>query len=390
MDFDRVYDRRGTNCVKHDLIPLEGRPEDTLPLWVADMDFPAPACVGRAIEKLLDHGIYGYSFPGEAHRKAVQGWFERRFGWHTEADWVVETPGVVFALCTAVRAFTKPGDAVMMLTPVYNHFFEAAEDNGRRAVCLDLKSAGNSYEIDFDALERAMDEEKPTLFLLCSPHNPAGRVWTRQELERLGRLCFDRGITVVADEIHCDFTYPGHPHTPFLSLGEEFEQNAISCTAPSKTFNLAGMQCSNSFIPNPVLRQKFRQELTAQGAGGINLFGRTACQAVYEEGDGWLDELLVYLKGNYDALCEFVAKELPVLQVKALEGTYLAWVDARGLELSDEARAALLRDKARVWLSDGAVYGEAGRGFWRINLASPRSVLMEALERLKEAIACTK
>lgn len=386
MDFDQIIDRRGTDCVKHDVIALEGRPADTLPLWVADMDFPAPACVGQALRKLTDHGIYGYGFAGKEYRAAVQGWFQRRFGWQVESDWMVETPGVVFALCTAVKAFTQPGDGVMLLLPVYNHFFEAAQDNGRRAVCSQLKQVNGRWEIDFDEVERLMDEEKPKLFLLCSPHNPVGRVWTEEELRRLGRLCFDRGIKVVADEIHCDFSYPGHKHIPFLSLGEEFRQNAMACTAPSKTFNLAGLQCSNLFIPNEEMRRAFQRELTAQGAGGANIFGRAACRAVYEQGDEWLDELLVYLRGNYETLCSFVAEELPALKVSPLEGTYLAWVDARGLGLDDDARASLLRDKARVWLSDGATYGENGRGFWRVNLACPRSVLQEALERLRDAI----
>ena len=386
MDFDRIYDRKGTNCVKHDLIAFDGRSEDTLPLWVADMDFPAPACVGKAIRKLTDPGIYGYSFAGKGYHDAVRRWFDLRFGWLVEQDWLVETPGVVFALCTAVRAFTKPGDGVMMLLPVYNHFFEAAQDNGRRAICSNLKQVDDRWEIDFEEVERLMDEENPRLFILCSPHNPVGRVWTREELEKLGRLCFERNILVVADEIHCDFTFSGHPHTPFLSLGDQFRRNAISCTAPSKTFNLAGMQCSNIFIPNPELREAFKKELTAQGANGTNLFGCTACQAVYEAGEVWLDELLAYLQGNYELLCAFVEQELPALKVSALEGTYLAWVDARGLNLSDEERSALLRDKARIWLNDGATYGECGRGFWRINLACPRSVLRQALERLQDAI----
>ena len=387
MDFDRIIDRKGSDCVKHDLIAYEGRPADTLPLWVADMDFPAPECVGEALRALTEPGIYGYSFAGKEYYAAVKGWFDRRFGWKVEEDWLVESPGVVFALCTAVRAFTKPGDGVMMLLPVYNHFFEAAVDNGRRAVCSHLKQVEGRWEIDFEEVERLMDEEKPKLFLLCSPHNPVGRVWTQDELRRIGKLCFDRNITVVADEIHGDFTYPGHKHIPFLSLGEEFAHNAMACTAPSKTFNLAGMQCSNLFIPNSELRAAFRKELTAQGMGGANTFGRAACRAVYEQGEPWLEELLCYLWDNYEELKRFVEREIPVLKVSPLEGTYLAWVDARGLGLSDQERQALLRDKARVWLSDGATYGENGRGFWRVNLACPRAVLKQALERLRDAIA---
>ncbi len=218
--FDTVYDRRGTDCVKYDLIDVQHRPADTLPLWVADMDFPAPACVGEALRRMTEPGIYGYALSGESYRRSVAGWFDRRFGWRPEPDWLVETPGVVFALCTAVRAFTRPGDGVMVLLPVYPHFFQAAEDNGRRVVASRLKSVDGRWEIAFDEGERLMDAEQPKLLILCSPHNPIGRVWTREELLRLGGLCLARGITVVADEIHCDFTYPGHPHTPYLSLGD--------------------------------------------------------------------------------------------------------------------------------------------------------------------------
>lgn len=385
--FDTLYDRRHTGSVKYDLMEAHGRPADTLPLWVADMDFPAPACVGEALKRLAQPGIFGYSFPEEDYKRAVAGWFSRRFGWTPKTDWLVETPGVVFALCTAVKAFTQPGDGVMCLLPVYPHFFEAAIDNGRRPVYGHLKQGPEGrYEIDFEELERLLDQEKPKLFILCSPHNPVGRVWTREELERLGKLCFDRGVLVVADEIHCDFTYPGHPHTPFLSLGPAFEQNAISCTAPSKTFNLAGLQCSNIFIPNPQLRKAFERELAAQGMSGNNTPGRAACRAVYEQGEPWLEELLVYLRGNYEFLRDFVAEKLPRLKVYPLEGTYLAWVDARGLGLDAQKLDDLLKNRARVWFSDGAGYGPGGEGFWRVNLACPRKTLEAALERVEQAV----
>ena len=304
-----------------------------------------------------------------------------------EADWLVETPGVVFALCTAVRAFTKPGDAVMMLLPVYPHFFEAATDNGRRVVSSQLKPGINGrYEIDFDEVERLMDEEKPRLFILCSPHNPVGRVWTEEELRRLGELCFARNIPVVADEIHCDFTYPGHPHTPFLSLGPAFEQNGVSCTAPSKTFNLAGLQDSNIFIPNPMMRAAFQRKLRAQGVFGVNSAGRAAAKAAYDHGESWLRELLTYLRENDDFLRDFLARELPRLKAAPLEGTYLAWVDARELGLSAGELSALLRDKAHVRLNPGAEYGAGGEGFLRFNLACPRSTLRLALERIRDAV----
>ncbi len=387
--FDQIYDRRGTGSVKYDLLEAEGWSEDTLPLWVADMDFPAPACAGEALRELSRPGIFGYSFPDEQYQAAVTGWFARRFGWKPQREWLVETPGVVFALCTAVRAFTQPGDAVACLPPVYPHFFEAASDNGRRPVYSPLKQVEGRYEIDFDGLAALLEREKPKLLILCSPHNPAGRVWTRAELERLGRLCLEHGVIVAADEIHCDFTYPGHPHTPYLSLGEDFAARAIACTAPSKTFNLAGLQCSNVWIPDQGLRRAFRRELTAQGVSGVNAAGRAACRAVYEQGEGWLEELLVYLRGNYEFLKAFLERELPELKVSPLEGTYLAWVDARGLGLDQQGLDSLLR-RARVWFNDGAGFGPGGEGFWRVNLACPRSVLTQALERIRDAVSTAK
>lgn len=386
MNFDQIIDRHGTDCVKHDLVPVMRLPEDTLPLWVADMDFPAPECVGEALHRMIEQRIYGYSFAGKEYHEAVMNWFQRRFGWTIKEEWLVETPGVVFALCTAVRAFTKPGDGVAMLLPVYNHFFEAVEDNGRRVVASVLQNKGGRYEIDWEDLERKLDEETPKLFLLCSPHNPVGRVWTEEELRKLGQLCFERNILVVADEIHCDFTYSGHRHIPFQSLGEAFARQSISCTAPSKTFNLAGLKTSNIVIPDDMLRNTFRKELDKQGAGGVNLFGMAACRAAYEGGEGWLEELRSYLWGNYQKLCRFVEQELPELKVTELEGTYLAWVDVSGLNLTAEEQDELLTQKARVWLNRGETYGQGGENFWRFNLACPRSVLVEALERLRDAI----
>ena len=379
--FDQIYDRRGTGAIKYDTLEHAGFGADALPLWVADMDFPAPECVGEALRRMTDPGIYGYTMTGTAYNAAVTGWFERRFGWKPEEDWLVTTPGVVYAICTAIRAFTEPGEAVMCLLPVYSHFFTAVEDNGRRPVYGHLKRENGHYEIDFEELERLLDEERPRLLILCSPHNPVGRVWKREELERLGRLCFDRGVLVVADEIHCDFVYPGQRHIPFLSLGPEFEQNTICCTAPSKTFNLAGLQCSNIFIPNPVLRAAFRREITAQGGFGVNSAGAAACMAAYNGGADWLDELLVYLRGNYNFLRAFLADRLPKLTAGELEGTYLAWVDVSALNLSEEEQLALLK-RAGVRLSMGGEYGAGGETFWRVNLACPKSTLRAALERI--------
>lgn len=387
-DFDRIVDRRNTGCVKYDALSRDGYPGDTIPLWVADMDFPIPDCAVEALHRMADHAVFGYGFPTPEYLAAVQGWFTRRHGWTPETGWIVATPGVVYALSTAVRAFTQPGDGVMVLPPVYNHFFPPVLENNRRLVSCPLVSRAGRYEIDFPAVEAAILREAPRLLIFCSPQNPVGRVWTEAELRELGRICFAHNVLVVADEIHCDFVYPGHRHIPFLSLGEEFRQNAISCTAPSKTFNLAGLENSNIFIPDPGLRKKFRAEMSAQGVSGCATAGRVACQAVYEGGDQWLDELLVYLKGSYDAVDAYLKEHLPQFKLSPLEGTYLAWIDARAAGMSPEELADFMKYKARLRFSLGPEYavGQEGDGFLRMNLAAPRPVLMEALERLRGAL----
>lgn len=387
-EFDRIVDRRGTGCVKYDVLTVDGYPADTIPLWIADMDFPVPDCAVQALHRMADHAVFGYNFPTRDYLSAVQGWFARRHGWTPETEWIVTTPGVVYALSAAVRAFTQPGDKVLVLPPVYGHFFPPVVENGRELISCPLAAREGRYEIDFAALEETVAREAPRMLIFCSPHNPVGRVWTEEELRELGRICFAHGVLVVADEIHCDFVYPGHRHVPFLSLGEEFRQNAISCTAPSKTFNLAGLEDSNIFIPDPGLRRKFRSEMSAQGVNGCATAGRVACQAVYEGGDRWLDELLVYLKGNFDAVAAFLAEHLPQLTLSPLEGTYLAWLDARALGMDPKALEAFLRDKAHLRFSQGPEFatGHEGDGFLRMNLAAPRAVLTEAMERLRKAL----
>lgn len=388
IDFDRIVDRHNTGCIKYDLLARDGYPADTIPLWIADMDFPVPDCAVQALHRMADQAVFGYNFPTRDYLAAVQGWFTRRHGWTPETGWTVTTPGVVYALSAAVRAFTRPGDGVLVLPPVYGHFFPPVVENGRRLVSCPLVNRAGRYEINFAALEDTILREQPRLLIFCSPHNPVGRVWTEDELRELGRICFAHGVLVVADEIHCDFVYPGHKHIPFLSLGEEFCQNAVSCTAPSKTFNLAGLENSNIFIPNPELRKQFRAEMSAQGVNGCATAGRVACQAVYEGGSQWLDELLVYLKGNYDAVAAYLAEHLPRLKLSPLEGTYLAWLDARELGLSPEELADFMKRKARLRFSLGPEFasGREGDGFLRMNLAAPRPILMEALERLRGAL----
>ena len=385
-DFDRVIDRRNTDSIKFDFAEHFGLPADALPMWVADMDFPAPEGVLWAARASVDHGIFGYTGVRQDYYDAVCGWFERRFHWHTEPEWVVYTPGVVFALSMAVRALTRPGDPVVIQPPVYRPFFQVVRDNGRRVVENPMRYEDGRYTMDLEGFERAVIENGVHLFILCSPHNPTGRVWTREELRAVGDICRRYDVTVISDEIHCDFTWPGHPHTPFIEAVPDMKDRAIICTAPSKTFNLAGLQVSNLFVPNRDIREKLQREINATGWSGLNNVGLAACKAAYREGDDWLDALRVYLRGNLDFMRDYLRENLPMLRLIESEGTYLAWVDFSALNLTPEQLHDLVANKARLWLDDGNIFGSQGEQFQRFVLACPRATLREGLERLKGAI----
>ena len=386
FDFDRVIDRRGTDCIKFDFAEAFGLPADVLPLWVADMDFPAPEGVLEALRARVDHGIFGYSDAKPDYFEAVSGWFETRFGWETRPDWLVRTPGVVYALAMAVRAFTAPGEAVLIQPPVYHPFYDVARTNDRRLVECPLVLREGRYEIDFDAFEAAVTENDVKLFILCSPHNPVGRVWTCDELRRVGEICLKHGVIVASDEIHCDFTWPEHPHTPFIKAVPEMAGRAIVCTAPSKTFNLAGLQASNIFIPDAGLRERFTREIRRTGFSSLNCLGLEACKAAYRTGGEWLDALKDYLRGNLDYLRDFLATELPSIRLVEPEGTYLAWVDCSALGLKPDEIHDLIANRAKVWLDDGNIFGKCGEMYQRIVLACPRATLEEGLRRLKSAV----
>ena len=385
-DFDRVVDRRGTDSEKFDFAVEHGLPADVLPLWVADMDFQAPPEVLQALRGCVDHGIFGYTGQKPDYFEAVTGWFERRFGWRTQAGWIVPTPGVVFALATAVRALTAPGEGVLIQPPVYPPFFGVVKRNDRKLVECPLVRNGDRYEVDFEAFEKAVAEGDVKLFILCSPHNPVGRVWTVEELRRMGDICQRHGVIVVSDEIHCDFSWPEHPHTPFIQAVPEMAQRALVCTAPSKTFNLAGLQASNVFIPSEALRKRFTDELGRTGWGGLNGMGQAACKAAYRHGADWLDALKDYLRGNVDFLRDYLRDNLPMLKLIEPEGTYLAWIDFSGLNLTPGEIHDLVANRAKLWLDDGTIFGDAGAQYQRVVLACPRATLEKALERLKEAI----
>lgn len=385
-DFDTVIDRRGTNCLKYDFAKERGKQEGILPLWVADMDFQTAPEILERLEKTVRHGIFGYSEGKEGYFQAVQSWYRDRFGWEVQENWLVKTPGVVFAIAMAVQAFTKEGDAVLIQQPVYYPFSEAVTDNHRTLINSPLVQVDGHYEIDFQDFETKITEHQVKLFILCSPHNPVGRVWKEWELLRVGEICLRHGVLVVSDEIHSDFTYAGYQHHVFASLAPELAEITVTCTAPSKTFNLAGLQISNIFISNPDLRKKFRAAVAAAGYSQVNLMGLAACQAAYEEGGPWLEQLREYLAGNLDFVREYLGENLPQIRLTEPEGTYLIWLDFRALGLPESQLEELIVKKARLWLDSGAMFGPDGEGFERINIACPRSVLRQAMEQLKAAV----
>ncbi len=385
-NFDEIIDRRNTDCLKYDFAVENGMPQDVLPLWVADMDFPtAPGIIERLL-KDARFGIYGYTEGKDDYFRAVAAWYEDYFEWKVDKSWLVKTPGIVFAIGMAVQALTEKGDAVIIQPPVYYPFSAVIKDNGRRLVNNPLIINDGHYEIDFDDFEQKIIEHKVKLFVLCSPHNPVGRVWTVEELRRLGEICLKYDVKVVSDEIHSDFVYEGRKHHVFATVDAAFAKNSIICTAPSKTFNLAGLQASNIFIPNPQIREAFEKQILAVGYSQLNMFGLHACQAAYETGREWLEELKKYLKGNLDCARTYLEEKIPQIKLIEPEGTYLIWLDCRGLGLTEEALEELIVQKAKLWLDAGAIFGREGAGFERINIACPRAVLLEALERLKRAV----
>ncbi len=386
FDFDTVIERRNTNSIKYDLATQMGKPADVLPLWVADMDFQCPPCVREALKKCAAFGIFGYSEPGAGYDRAVISWFRKHFSWELQPDWLVKTPGVVFALANAVRALTQPGDAVLIQTPVYYPFYSVIRDNGRKVVENPLVYENQKYSVDFEDFEEKIRENSVKLFILCSPHNPICRVWTVDELKKLGNICRKYGVTVISDEIHCDFAFPEHPHTPFLLANPDLTEQCMVCTAPSKTFNLAGLQASNIIIPGEGLRKQFQEELNRCGAPGLNLMGLVACQTAYESGESWLIACKAYLRENLNYVRSFLAAYLPQIQLVEPEGTYFAWLDCSGLGLSEEALNDLILNKAKLWLDAGGIFGTAGAQFQRVVLACPRAVLARAMERLRCAV----
>jgi len=384
-NFDKIIDRRNTYSLKYSPAS-RGKPEYVLPLWVADMDFSSPPCVLEAITEHTKHGIFGYFNTGDDYFNVLREWFSRRHNWKIEQDWLIKTSGVVNAIHIAILAVTKPRDSVIIQQPVYYPFMSAVSSTGRKLVVNQLVEKDGFYEIDFDDFEQKIVKNNVKAFILCNPHNPVGRVFTRKELKRMGNICLRHDVAVVADEIHQDFIYDGHEHLVFAGLTPRLNDITITCTAPTKTFNLAALPISNIFIANEKLREEFLRVYGKFGVSQTGIMEIVACVAAYEHGEDWLSELLSYLTNNMSFLDDFLKSELPEVKLIKPEGTYLAWLDFRALGLSDDELDAIITYKAKLWLNRGTSFGAGGDGFMRLNTACPRSTLHRALERLGRAL----
>lgn len=375
-DFDKTIDRRATNSYKWD-----SAPEGVLPMWVADMDFRTAPAIIDALQKRVAHGIFGYTRVPDAYYDAVTSWFSRRHGWDIDREWIIYTSGVVPAVSAVIKALTVPGDKVIVQTPVYNCFFSSIRNNGCEIVSNPLRRTADTYEMDFDALERYAADPRAKVMLLCNPHNPAGRVWTPDELTRLGNICLRNGVTVVSDEIHCELVYQGFKYTPFASLSDAFLHRSVTCVSPSKAFNIAGLQIANIVAFDNDLRSRIDKAININEVCDVNPFGVAATIAAYNEGEEWLNQLVDYLHGNYEAMAEFCRRELPEFPITRLEGTYLVWMDCSSLGMPSDALEHALLDDARLWLNAGTMYGAEGEGYMRWNIACPRSVMLDGLNR---------
>lgn len=391
-NFDKIINRKGTNCLKYDYAVERGKPADVLPLCVADMDFTVSEEITKSLHAAVDHGIYGYTQPKDAYYNAITNWMEKNHNWKTKREWIMKTPGVVFALGAAVKAFTKPGDAVLIQNPVYYPFTNIIRDNDRRVIDNTLvyekrvTEGKSQYSIDYEDFERKIVQEHIKLFILCNPHNPVGRVWTREELQQLGEICLRHHVIVVSDEIHNDFVYPGFEHTVFANVDPRFTEFTVTCTAPSKTFNLAGLQISNIFISNETLREAFQKEIDKTGYDEPNALGAVACEAAYRGGQEWLDQLRAYLLENLNFLRAYLQEKLPQIHLVEPEGTYLVWLDCSELGISGKELDQFIVEKAGLWLDGGAMFGPSGADFQRVNIACPRATLELALDKLKAAV----
>lgn len=383
--FDTIINRKNTNSLKYDFAVERNMPEDILPLWVADMDFKTPPEVINALVETSNYGIFGYSDTKSDYFEILKNWF-KKFDWNIEQSWLIKTPGVVYAIATSVKAFTDAGDSVLIQRPVYYPFSSVINANKRKLINNSLVYKDGEYTIDFEDFETKIIKNNVKLFILCNPHNPVGRVWTKQELTTLGDICLKHNVIIVSDEIHQDFIYSPNKHIVLSNIKPEYKNITVTCTAPSKTFNLAGLQASNIFIPNPKLYKKFENEMLKTGYSQLNTLGISACMAAYKYGEDWLNELLHYLTNNLDYIKNFLAQNLPQIRFVQPQGTYLIWLDFKSLNLSQQQLDDLIINKAKLWLDSGDMFGEEGIGFQRINIACPRSILEKAFIQLKNAL----
>jgi cystathionine beta-lyase len=384
-DFDEIVERRGTHCVKWDEAP----DAEVIPLWVADMDFKAAPAILEAVRKRAEHGVFGYTHVGDDYYEAVISWFKRRHDWQIHREEILYTTGVIPAMSVAIKALTMPGEKVLILSPDYNCFFSSIRNNGCEVLETVLvrghEGTGTlpTFSIDWEDFEAKCADEKTTVFLLCNPHNPTGRVWTKTELMQMNDICMKHGVKVVSDEIHCELIMPGHKFQPFAAVSEQCRQNSVILNSPSKSFNIAGLQAANIICVQPEWRRRIDRAININEVCDLNPFGPVALIAAYNESEDWIDALNAYLWDNYQALCDFAAQHLPQWKVCSLEGTYLPWVDITATGMTSETYADRLLREAKVWVNPGTMYGpESGAGYIRLNIACPRSLLMEALNRI--------
>ena len=383
-DFDELVERRNTGCVKWDECPND----EVIPLWVADMDFKAAPAIQEAIRKRAEHGVFGYTYVDDSYYDAVISWFQRRHDWTIRRQEILYTIGVVPAMSVAIKALTMPGEKVLILSPDYNCFFSSVKNNGCEVLESVLKRVGDSFEVDWDDFEAKCADEKTTVFLLCNPHNPTGRVWSKTELMRMNDICLKHNVKVVSDEIHCELVMPGYKFQPFAAVSESCRQNSVILNSPSKSFNIAGLQTANIICSQPEWRRRLDRAININEVCDLNPFGPVALKAAYNDSEDWIDALNEYIYGNYQFLCDFIGKEIPQWHVCKLEGTYLPWIDISTMNIKAKALCDKLLKEAKVWLNPGTMYGpQSGEKYVRINIATQRSRLKDALLRIK---ACLK
>jgi cystathionine beta-lyase len=384
-NFDEIIDRRGTDCLKYDFgMKRKGR-DDLLPMWVADMDFRLPDEILAELHKRVDHGIFGYTDPLDDYFEALNHWYSTRYGFTVDPEWVTLGACLVYAIHVSIQAFTRPGDSVMVMQPVYYPFSEAIRNNGRRLVNCQLHYEDGRYTIDFEDMARKLKEEQVKALIFCSPHNPVGRVWTEEEVTKVADLCLENGTILMVDEIHSDFIFPGHQFFSCMCLDEKYRKNLAFYSSPGKTFNIAGLQSATIVIPDETLRAKYRRANREAGYSQANVMGHAALIACYNLGAEWVDELVEYIYGNVRYVSDFIAENLPRAKVVEPDGTYLLWVDFSGYGITQDELESRILDRARLWLDAGAIFGPETALFERFNLATPRSVVEEAMGRLKAA-----